>query len=147
MNKHIPGTGPLGGGAQRGFTLLEVLVAFLLAAMLLAVILSGFSSGLSGLVRTERLAQAALLAQSRVAELGVSIPLEEGEASGNGEDDFIPFRWRVLITPFTWDYSADLHEQGMRLMRVDIEVFWPGIAGEHSYQLSTLRAVQEVVEP
>lgn len=73
-------------GTQRGFTILEVLVAFLLAALLLAVILSGFSTGLSGLARTGKTAQAALIAQSRLAELGVLESLTAGEYSGTTED-------------------------------------------------------------
>lgn len=125
---------------QRGFTLLEVLVTFVLAAMLLAVILSGFGTGLSSLSRMEKMAQAALIAQSRLAELGLVQPFEEGEYSGVTEDSQVSFRWRVLIRPFDWGYSAELRERDLVLYKVEVDVFWPAAVGEHSYQLGTLRA-------
>lgn len=126
-------------GAQRGFTILEVLVAFLLAAMLLAVILSGFSTGLSNLSRTGKTVQAAFIAQSRLAELGIVAPLEEGEYSGEAEDSQVAYRWRVRVLPFEWGYAAGLREQGLEMYKVEVDVFWPATLGEHQYQLVTLR--------
>lgn len=130
----------LGRYRQQGFTILEVLVAFVLAAMLLAVILSGFGTGISSLSRAEKMAQAALVAQSRLAELGIVEPLLEGEYSGMTEDSQVPFRWRVVVRPFEWGYAAELRERGMEMYMVEIDVFWPAAVGEHRYQLGTLRA-------
>lgn len=127
------------GSGQQGFTILEVLVAFVLAALLLAVILSGFGTGISSLSRTEKMAQAALIAQSRLAELGVLEPLAEGESSGVTEDSQVAFRWQVVVRPFEWGYAGELREQGLEMYKVDIDVFWPAAVGEHSYQLGTLR--------
>lgn len=137
----------MGAKAQRGFTMLEVLVAFLLAAMLLTVILSGFSTGLSGLSRTGKTAQAALIAQSRLAELGIVTPLEEGEYDGDTEDSQVKYRWRVRVLPFDWGYAAELREQGLEMYKVEVDVFWPATLGEHQYQLATLRTVRTGDEP
>ena len=124
---------------QQGFTILEVLVAFLLAALLLAVILSGFSTGLSGLSRTGKTAQAALIAQSRLAELGAVEPLQEGEYGGEADDSQISYRWHVQISPFDWGYAGELREQGLEMYKVEVVVFWPATLGEHQYQLVSLR--------
>lgn len=134
-------------GTQRGFTILEVLVAFLLATMLLSLILSGFSTGLSGLSRTERTAQAALVAQSRLAELGVSVPLGEGQYGGVTEDSQIEYRWQVSVRPFEWGYADVLRDQGLEMYRVDVDVFWPAAMGEHQYQLATFRTLAGTTEP
>lgn len=127
---------------QSGFTILEVLVAFLVAALLLAVILSGFSTGLSSLARADRMSQAALVAQSRLAELGVLEPLQEGEVSGQDEQHS-SYRWRVTVLPFAWEYAQALSQQNAILYKVDVEVFWPAGDKEHSFLLSTLRQAKQ----
>ena len=127
---------------QSGFTILEVLVAFLVAALLLAVILSGFSTGLSSLARADSMSQAALVAQSRIAELGVVEPLQEGQVSGR-DDQHGDYRWQINVQPFAWDYADATAQQGSTLYKVDVEVFWPAGDKEHSFLLTTLKLVQQ----
>ncbi|NLD15334.1 MAG: type II secretion system protein [Gammaproteobacteria bacterium] len=124
---------------QQGFTLLEVLVAFLLAALFLTVILSGFANGISSWKRTDNLAQAAMIAQSRLAEVGVLMPVAEGEHSGVTADDRVDFRWQVRMRPLQWEFASSLLDHGRVMYRVEVEVFWPSERGERSYRLETLR--------
>ena len=127
---------------QCGFTILEVLVAFLVAALLLSVILSGFSTGMSQLVRADRISQAAIVAQSRLAEIGVVLPLQA--AQYKGRDELAPkYSWEINVAPFAWDFSASLAQAGATLYRVDIEVFWPSGGKTHSFVLSSLRLGRE----
>lgn len=128
---------------QSGFTILEVLVAFLVAALLLSMILSGFSTGMSQLLRADRISQAAIVAQSRLAEVGVVVPLQEAHYEGQ-DQQFPDYRWQVNVVPFTWELSGLLAEQGSTLYRVDIEVTWPAGRGEHNFVLSSLRLGREV---
>lgn len=127
---------------QSGFTILEVLVAFLVAALLLAVILSGFSTGLSSLARADRMSQAALVAQSRIAELGVIEPLQEGSVAGR-DDQHSDYRWQINVQPFAWDYADATAQQDSTLYKVDVEVFWPAGDKEHSFLLTTLKLVKQ----
>ena len=128
--------------SQRGFTILEVLVAFLVAALLLSVILSGFSSGMSQLVRTDRISQAAIVAQSRLAEVGVLQPLQAGNYQGS-DGQSSDFYWQVNIVPFDWEFTGPLAAVGSTMYRVDVEVFWPSGDKAHSFLLSSLRIGQE----
>lgn len=127
---------------QSGFTILEVLVAFLVAALLLAVILSGFSTGLSSLARADRMSQAALVAQSRIAELGVIEPLQEGTMSGRDEQHS-DYRWHISVQPFIWDYADIVRQQGSTLYKIEVEVFWPAGEKEHSFLLTALKLVKQ----
>ena len=128
--------------SQRGFTILEVLVAFLVAALLLSVILSGFSSGMSQLVRADRTSQAAIVAQSRLAEVGVLQALQATHYEGRDQQQ-ADFRWQVDIVPFEWELAGPLAGVGGTMYRVDGEVFWPAGEKTHSFMLSSLRLGQE----
>lgn len=78
-----------------GFTLLEILIAFSILAVALVALLQAFSQGLSGLRVAEERATAVMLARSKLAEVGESIPLEELEENG----EFVNgFEWRLAIT-------------------------------------------------
>lgn len=127
---------------QGGFTILEVLVAFLIAALLLSVILSSFSSGMTQLVRADRISQAAIVAQSRLAEVGVLQPLTAAYYEGR-DDQQTDFYWQVNIVPFEWEFADHLAARGRTLYRVDIEVFWLSARKTHSFLLSSLRFAQE----
>jgi general secretion pathway protein I len=81
---------------SRGFTLLEVLVAFVIAAMAFAVLfrIAGTSFGTS---RTAgRYEEAVSRARSHLAALGADIKATEGEMTG---DDGDGYRWRIGIAP------------------------------------------------
>ncbi len=68
----------------RGFTLLEVLVAFTILAVALVALLRAFSSGLRGLDAAETASIAVQHARSKMAEVGSTIPLEAGAGHGRG---------------------------------------------------------------
>ena len=70
---------------QVGFTLVEVLVAFLILAMALGVLLPSFSTGLRVLDRSAFQAAALAEARSQIERVGIEIPLEEGESTGRSD--------------------------------------------------------------
>ncbi len=86
-----------GRGRRRGgFTLLEVLIAFIILAVALVALLKAFSSGLRGLDAAAASAAALQHARSKIEEVGTVIPLEAGEYGGEFEDGT---RWSVAIRP------------------------------------------------
>lgn len=131
---------------QRGFTILEVLVAFLVAAFLLTAILSAFASGMSNLFRSDRYSVAALVAQSRMAEVGITSVLKPGSYAGEDPSD-PSYRWRVDVAPLDWGYASDFAAVGGTLFRVDVRVFWRGAGRDNSFLLTSLRSALEESPP
>lgn len=80
--------------ADRGFTLLEVLIAFLIAALALAALTRGAGGGLSAARIAAHTQDALSRARSRLAGLATS--LRPGEQSG---DDGGRFTWRTQVMP------------------------------------------------
>ena len=77
-----------------GFSLLEVLVAFTLLAVAMAALMAIFSGGVNNADVANRYARAAMLAESKLATVGVEETLTEGETSGRFDDDFA---WQLSV--------------------------------------------------
>ncbi len=82
---------------SQGFSLLEILVAFVLLALAMAVLMQIFSSSLNGATVADRYAKATMLAESKLASAGVEEALKEGTTSGTYDD---MFNWAVEVKPF-----------------------------------------------
>jgi general secretion pathway protein I len=81
---------------QRGFTLIEVVVAFVLLAVVLVMAFEVFSAGLARAGQFEERSQALMIAQSQIASAGVEQAMREGESRGTSSDG--RFQWTTRIT-------------------------------------------------
>lgn len=108
------------GRSCRGFSLLEVLVAFTILAMLLGALFQVFSAGLHAARSGDRYTRATVIAQSQFAALGVEHALQEGITSGTTDDEY---HWRVTVRAY---HDDQLPETGlvMQPLAIDVEVFW-----------------------
>ncbi|GAB0114925.1 type IV pilus modification PilV family protein [Acidisoma sp. C75] len=80
---------------EAGFTLLEVLVAFVIAALAAIVLYRAAFDGAAESGTATLYQEATERAQSRLASIGTLTPLHPEQASGA---DGGGFRWRVVIT-------------------------------------------------
>ncbi len=80
---------------QRGFTLLEAVVAFAIAALALVALFRATSDGLGGIEAASGTIEATRRAQSILAAVGVTEKLSPGEQSGVLENGF---DWRIVVT-------------------------------------------------
>ena len=79
---------------SKGFSLLEILVAFTIMAVALTVILRIFGSGVNNAVISEEYNVAVQMAESLLARTGVDAPLVIGETSGVEVDKY---QWLVRV--------------------------------------------------
>lgn len=126
-------------GRQRGFTLVEIVVAFVLLS---AVLMTGFEIFSTGLRRAGDLddeARAIVIAQSKLAAAGTEELFKEGSWQGQSEDG--RFRWTLLIQR-TDEGSAGPGQpvnNAYQLFRVDVRVEWTTIDSRtRAIELATL---------
>ena len=132
--------------AQRGFTLIEVMLAFVIFALSFAVVLEIMAGSVAGIRRASDDTQVALLAQSLMDRVGIEIPLEEGQHDG---EELERYSWRLdigLYDPGGEDvYVLELAEMsGVQLYRVTLDVEWDTGRQWRSTRFSTIRSTLAV---
>lgn len=129
---------------QRGYSLIEVIVAFALLALALTLLL-GTLSGAARQVRASQLQTlASLHAQSLLAAQGVETPLQPGTRSGVFEDGRL--HWQLDVAPFVDPRprpptaGVQTREAGPVLLQLQLQVRWGEGVGEQ-LRWRTLRLV------
>ena len=127
---------------QRGFTLLEVLLAFVVFALTFATVLEIVAASTRSTMRASAYSEAALLAQSLAEQLGNELPIEPGSYSGETEDGIA---WIVEISDFEGlgDDTRTLElagEVGTRIYWVDMTLSWGTPPRTGSTTFTTLRS-------
>jgi general secretion pathway protein I len=125
---------------ERGFTLIEVVVAFVLLSLVLSVSFEIFTRGMARAGDLDDRARALVVAQSRLGLAGLEEGWSEGVTSGESADR--RYQWTMTIRradelangadgkPATSAYT---------MYRVDVHVAWHGADGrEHALDLATL---------
>jgi general secretion pathway protein I len=125
---------------EAGFTLIEVVVAFVLLALVLSVSFEIFSTGMARASELDDRARALVVAQSRLAAAGAEEAIKDGVTSGQSEDR--RFEWTTtvrraddsLVSP-----DGTVPSSAYALYRIDVHVAWRGgDSRERSLDLATL---------
>jgi len=82
---------------QKGFSLLEILVAFTILALSLGVLLNIFSKGVYTAALSEDYTAAVQIAESLLAGVGVENELAEGQLDGTEHDKY---QWTITSFPY-----------------------------------------------
>jgi general secretion pathway protein I len=133
----------MGLRASGGFTLLEVMLAFVIFALSFAVVLEIMAGSMRSVRRASDDTQVALFAQSVIDLVGTEIPLEEGGFSGTGMDRY---DWRMDVYLYAVS-DEDLRTQelaelsGVELYKIDLDINWQAGRRDRSLHFSTVRSV------
>ena len=82
---------------QKGFTLIEILVAFVVLAVVGGALLELFQGGLRNIGLSGEYSHASLLARSKLSELRSRSQLPMGESSGTFDDTY---EWQMTVEPY-----------------------------------------------
>jgi general secretion pathway protein I len=137
--------------APAGFSLIEVLAAFVILALVGTALFRIFAGALGNASLSDEYSRATLFAESRLASPGVETPLREGAQQGTSDDG--KYAWTSRIEPYrppgsTPDLDAAVDLMPVRLWRIAVTVSWPGVAGgARSIALATVRLAARELTP
>ena len=132
-----------GRRASGGFTLLEVMLAFVVFALSFATVLEIMAGSMRSVRRASDDTEVALFAQSIIDLVGTEIPVEEGEFSGTGLDRY---HWRLGIYLYAASeedtHTLELAEMsGIELYQVDLDIDWSTGRRQRDLHFTTIRSV------
>jgi general secretion pathway protein I len=125
---------------QKGFTLLEILVAFTLLALTFGAVMEIITGSAKNTVKASQNTKIAMLVQSKMDELGLLERLEEG--SSQGDFDY-KTSWTLEVTPYDVinEGGSDQEIAAIELLQVTLIVLSELGSKQYQYEFNTLRAV------
>lgn len=127
----------------RGFSLLEVLVAFVILSLVATALFRLFSGALGNASAADDYSRAMLVAESALAEAAATKPLRDATQTGSADEGRIA--WTTRVAPYAPPgISADLERAAetmpIRLYRITSEVTFPSPSGrQRTFALATTR--------
>ena len=122
---------------QRGFSLLEVLVAFVVMGLVVGVLLQLFGASMRSVALSDEYSFAVQVAESQLAAVGSAIPVKQGTVSGVEEGS--DYRWNVAIEPLKLDEKLENLPVPMQVFRIEVTVTWGNGDKPRTFSLSSLR--------
>ena len=124
--------------SSAGFTLLEILVAFVILSMVVTVILQLFSANLKTLWMSDDYITATVLADIRMREMLEGAQVKEGTSSETKEG----YLMDITITEALEKRTKDL---SWKVLEVVMDVSWQKGTKKRSFSLKTYKTVKREV--
>jgi len=130
---------------QKGFTLLEVLVATVIMGIAVAGLIAGLSQSVKNASRLTDYDRAAMLAHTKMNDLLLDVNLPfDGSAEGpfdREQTGGVPGGWRASLRPF--DLPPRAGPGMIVLQRIALELWWqPATGTRRTVQLESYRRTQ-----
>lgn len=119
---------------DRGFTLIEVLVAFSIAALALGVLFQIYAKGTASAILGKEYNEALMVAESRLATLGITESLETMELSGTESDRY---QWQITLRDYEQPDPSVV--MPLTLKQVTLQVSWESKGKRRDITLHTLK--------
>ncbi len=136
------------GSRSKGFTLLELLAAFVIFAIGFGVMMDMTASSLRNARVGAEMTEAALWAQSKLDIAGIDAPIKAGSDSGEFDRKY---SWEMNVTE--WEPPTDAAPLALagvapvELFKIELIVRWGQGERERRARFVTLRAVQPNQQP
>ena len=129
-------------GAQRGYTLIEVVVAFALLAFAMTLLLGSLTNATKQVRTASDFGRAALHAQTLLDQAGVGEALALGQRDGEVEDG--RYRWEMNVVPFRDSAALPGQPQILgapQLLKLELTMRWGKGGPRETLRLQSLRLV------
>jgi general secretion pathway protein I len=129
------------GGQQRGFTLVEVVVAMAVLGISLVLIIELFSGGLRLARASEEYTIAGQLARQKMEEITLNNQFKEGVEEGEFD---VTYRWQVemkKIDLLLFSKETD-YEPPIDLYQIQVRIIWKSGSKERITRIETFKAVK-----
>lgn len=125
---------------ERGFSLLEILVAFSILALSLGVLFQIYSRGSNVTALSRDYSQALIVAQSQLAALNLTRKITLGEESGLSKSGI---KWQRRLFANEEEQNAGIaFNQKYQLINVEVVVHWETLGRPHNFTLKSLRLAE-----
>ena len=134
---------PAPAARQRGFTLIEIVIAFAVLGLALTLLLGTLSGSAREVRDSADAGRAALHAQSLLDQVGVGEGLQPGSRDGDFEDG--RYRWSLRIDPYvdpTQRRRDTIEPAAARLMLLALHVEWGEGGPRQRLDVQSLRLAQ-----
>jgi len=122
---------------QTGFTLLEIMVAFVITGLVVGTLLQLFGSAMRNVALADEYSFAVQVAESRMESVGSEIKVEKNTV--NGQEEGTAYQWAVTMQPIELDDKQDEFSLSIQPYQVTVVVSWNTDGKPRQFMLSSLR--------
>nr|CAA6828842.1 MAG: General secretion pathway protein I [uncultured Thiotrichaceae bacterium] len=123
--------------SSQGFSLLEILVAFVMMGLVVGTLLQLFGSSMRNVALSDEYSFAVQIAESRLQTVGTEIEVEQGTERGTEEGT--RYNWAVEMEPVELHEDQDDFSLSVQPYRVSVIVAWDSDGRKRQFMLSSLR--------
>ncbi|MFZ1386835.1 MAG: type II secretion system protein [Thiolinea sp.] len=122
---------------QQGFTLLEIMVAFVIMGLVVGTLLQLFGSAMRSVALADEYSFAVQVAESRMEAVGSEIKVEKTTVSG--QEEGTAYKWAVTMQPIELNEKQEEFSLSIEPYQVTVIVSWNSEGKQRQFTLTSLR--------